>query len=403
MSLATLANLVRRKPVLPITDSSRLTKPVAGGLRSLLAREERPAGPPAATVGPRVERQTLVLGIDFGAHETRLIAAVPGVEEYYLRRSIPSVVASQLPEDEQTLSPFLYFGVDALNKGPRFQKFLPWQDGDIADPLMARELARHLRDLMRRSEVLLCRAVVAEPITMSAEGRHHLRQALRGLFDQVVFLPRPYLAGVGLRQHLRQNPPAIEGSGQALLVDLGAGSTEAGRVGARYPGASDMVGQAFGGRQVEQLVREALRQEYPAFRPDASQIRDWLENFGFVGEPVSTVAVKIVVDGVERDIVLTNSLRRAGEAWLAQAQQLIETLLEQGGEAAERPTKIYLTGGGSRLNRLAPVLATRLARNGFEGLAVEVVEPGELSFTTVGALHAARQVRDDQWPRFALT
>jgi hypothetical protein len=115
------------------------------------------------------------------------------------------------------------------------------------------------------------------------------------------------------------------------------------------------------------------------------------------------VAVKIVVDGVERDIVLTNSLRRAGEAWLAQAQQLIETLLEQGGEAAERPTKIYLTGGGSRLNRLAPVLATRLARNGFEGLAVEVVEPGELSFTTVGALHAARQVRDDQWPRFALT
>lgn len=394
--------MVRRKPVLPITDSSRLTKPAAGGLRSLLAREERPAGPPAATVGPRVERQTLVLGIDFGANETRLIAAVPGVEEYYLRRSIPSVVASQLPEDEKTLSPFLYFGADALSKGPRFQKFLPWQDGDIADPLMARELARHLRDLMRRSEALLCRAVVAEPVTLSPEGRHHLRQALRGLFDQVVFLPRPYLAGVGLRQHLRQSSAAIEDGGEALLVDLGAGTTEAGRVGARYPGVNDMVGQAFGGRQVELLVREALRQEYPAFRPDASQIRDWLENFGFVGEPVSTVAVKVEVDGVEREVVLTNSLRRAGEAWLAQAQQLVELLLEQVGHDGERPTNIYLTGGGSRLNRLAPVLATRLARNGFEGLAVEIIEPEELSLVAVGALHAARQVRDDQWPRFAL-
>ena len=62
-----------------------------------------------------------------------------------------------------------------------------------------------------------------------------------------------------------------------------------------------MVGQSFGGRQVEQLVREALRQEYPAFRPDASQIRNWLENFGFVGEPVSSVAVKVEVDGVERE------------------------------------------------------------------------------------------------------
>lgn len=403
MSLATIANMVRRKPVPPSTDSSRLTKPVVGGLRSLLAREERPAGPPSATTGPRVERQTLVLGIDFGANETRLIAAVPGVEEYYLRRSVPSVVASQLPEDEKTLSPFLYFGADALSKGPRFQKFQPWQDGDIADPLMARELARHLRDLMRRSEALLCRAVVAEPLTLSAEGRHHLRQALRGLFDQVVFLPRPYLAGVGLRQHLRQSSPAIEDCGEALLVDLGAGSTEAVRAGARYPGVNDMVGQAFGGRQVELLVREALRQEYPAFRPEPSQVRDWLENFGFVGEPASAVAVKITVDGVERDVVLTNSLRRAGEAWLAQAQQLIETLLEQGGDAGERPKQIYLTGGGSRLNRLAPVLAMRLARNGLEGLAVEVIEPGELSLVALGALHAARQVRDDQWPRFALT
>ncbi len=402
MSLATIANLIRLKPALRPTESPRLTKPAAGGLRRLLAREERPAGPPSAPGGPRVERQTLVLGIDFGASETRLIAAIPGVEEYYLRRSIPSVVASQLPENEKTLSPFLYFGADALSKGPRFQKFQPWQDGDIADPLMARELARHLRELMRRSEALLCRAVVAEPVTLSAEGRHHLRQALRGLFDQVVFLPRPYLAGVGLRQHLRETSTAADGPGPALLVDLGAGSTEAGRVGARYPGSNDLVGQAFGGRQVELLVREALRQEYPAFRPEASQIRNWLENFGFVGEPVSTVAVKIVVDGVERDIVLTNSLRRAGEAWLAQAQQLIETLLEQDGDAGERPTNIYLTGGGSRLNRLVPVLETRLAGNGFEGLAVAVIEPGELSLVAVGALHAARQVREDQWPRFAL-
>jgi hypothetical protein len=256
---------------------------------------------------------------------------------------------------------------------------------------------------MRRSEALLCRAVVAEPVTMSAEGRHHLREALRGLFDQVVFLPRPYLAGVGLRQHLRERGPATGGNGPALLVDLGAGSTEAVRVGTSYPGSNDMVGQAFGGRQVELLVREALRQEYPAFRPDASQVRDWLENFGFVGEPISTVGVKVVVDGVEREVVLTNSLRRAGEAWLAQAQQLVELLLERGDNPGGRPSNIFLTGGGSRLSRLAPVLGERLARNGFDGLAVEVVESAELSLVAIGALDAARQVRDDQWPRFALT
>jgi len=268
--------------------------------------------------------------------------------------------------------------------------------------VLARELARHVRDLMRRSDGLECRAVVAEPVTMSAEGRHHFRQALRGLFEQVIFLPRPYLAGLGLREHLRDDSSFPSEGRPALLVDLGAGSTEICRVGERYPQRSELGGVAFGGDHVDLLIRETLRQEYPAFNPGNELLRSWRENFGFVGEPGSTVVVKVPIDGVERQIVLTNSLRRGCEVWLAHVQQLIESFRGDGTGDGRRPAQVYLTGGGSRIHRLVPVLGEALARGGSDGLKLQVVEAADLSLAALGALHAAGRVRDDQWPRFAL-
>jgi rod shape-determining protein MreB len=255
---------------------------------------------------------------------------------------------------------------------------------------------------MRRSDAFECRAVVAEPVTMSADGRHHFRQALRGLFEQVVFLPRPYLTGLGLRQHVRNDPNFPSDDRPVLLVDLGAGSTEICRVGERYPQPGEMAGVAFGGAQVDQLMREALRQEYPAFQPGDALLRSWRENFGFVGEPGSTVVVNVPIDGVERQIVLTNALRRGCEVWLAHVRQMIESLTLGGTAEGVRPARVYLTGGGSRINRLVPVLNESLERSGNGGLGLQLAEADDLSLAAQGALHAARQVRDDQWPRFIL-
>jgi len=402
MSLSTIANLIRLKPVAPAVERARNGPVTAGAGRMLLAREERPTRVPALPRDVAVEASTLLVGLDFGASQTRVAAVVPGVEEFYLRRSIASAVARLRSDDGKTISPYLHFGEDALGKGARFETIRPWQAGDIADPVMARELVRHVRDLMRRSETVFCRAVVAEPVTFSAEGRHHFQQALRGLFEQVIFLPRPYLAALGLRQQLLDAAGPSVGHPPAMLVDLGAGSTEICRVGGPYPRAGELAGATFGGEHTTALVREGLRQEYPAFQPDNALVRSWVENFGFVGEPASTVVVNVPVDGVERQIVLTQSLRRGCEAWLAHVQQLILAQCSVLPDGTGRPAQIFLTGGGSRLHRLVPVLTDQLARAGLTGLKVSVAEETDLSLAALGALHAARKVRDDQWPRFAL-
>lgn len=402
MSFSTIANLIRLKPAGPAAErQSGLPVADAAG-RSLLARELRPNRMSASAPGGAVEAQTLLVGLDFGASRTRVLAVVPGMAEFYLRRSLPTTVARLLSEDGKTISPYLHFGDEAVGKGARFETIHPWQSGDIADPAMARELARHVRDQMRRSEAVACRAVVAEPLTLSVEGRHHFQQALRGLFEQVIFLPRPYLAALGLQQQLRADPQPGTPATPAVVVDLGAGSTELCRMTGKYPRPAELAGVGFGGDHVVALVREGLKQEYPAFQPGTELVRGWVENFGFVGEPGSSIVVNVPVDGAERQIVLTQSLRRGCEAWLAHVQQLIAAQLATDPANNGQPVNIYLTGGGSRLHRLAHVLTERLGRAGFSGLNVSVVEEPELSLAALGALHAARQVRADQWPRFAL-
>lgn len=403
MSLATLAKLIRINPVAPDSDRPRLAPVNPGEARSLLAREERPSRITLPTDGAAIGRQTLLVGLDFGVSRTRVAAVVPGVEEFYLRRSLASAVARLASEDGKVISPYLHFGDEAVGKGPRFETIHPWQAGEIADPVMARELARHVRELMRRAGTATCQLVVAEPINLSSEGRHHFQQALRGLFEQVIFLPRPYLTALGLRQQLAPDASQVNANNAALVVDLGAGSTEICRLGGKYPRTGEMAGVAFGGDQAVVLIRESLRQEYPSFQPGRALIRSWLENFGFVGEAGSTVVVKVPVDGVERQIVLTQSLRLGCETWLTHVQQLIAAQLSGGPADTQSPAMIYLTGGGSGMQRLVPVLTERLARTGISGVRIETVEPeADLSLAARGALHAAHRVRADQWPRFAL-
>ena len=139
---------------------------------------------------------------------------------------------------------------------------------------------------------------------------------------EVVFLPRPYLAGLGLRQQLVAQSTAADDPRPILFVDLGAGSTEACLIGENFPRPTNMAGLPFGGDHVESLIEKTLLQEYPGYHPTRAMLRAWKEEFGFVGEPQSKVVVKALMDGVERQVVLTQSLRCACEAWLEYVHEL---------------------------------------------------------------------------------
>ncbi|HAV63369.1 MAG TPA: hypothetical protein DCY13_13510 [Verrucomicrobiales bacterium] len=395
MNLATAANFIRLRTGSNRGDGRFVGESASDG-RAMLAREERSPreqSPVAAT-----DRRTILLGVDFGARHTRIAAVFPGVEQFYLRRNIPTAVAFHSSSEEQTVSPHLYFGAEAVSRGERFRLVHPWQAGDLADPALAREFVRHLRELMRRSDLPSARAVVGVPATMSPEGRQQLMQSMRGLLEHVIFLPRPYLSALGLRDLVGAEKLHSPEGRPVLLADLGAGTTEVCRVGSRFPAPAEMRGVAFGGNDVELLIEECLRQRCPALRPSRMMIRGWFESFGTVGEPASPIVVRMPVDGTEQAIDITEAIRRGSEFWAVHVQQLVQDQLK--GAEAGLPAQVFLCGGGSRLVNLGRVLGETFARAGHAGMEFTVVEEKELSLAARGALCAARQVRDDQWARF---
>lgn len=397
MNLTSAANIITlTRPEVPVEGRTALRN--AGDGRQLLARQDR-IEPEPHTTAP--VRKPLLIGLDLGARRTRIAAVVPGVDQYYLRRTLPTAVAYHALPDEKTISPFLYFGEEAVSRGGRFRIVHPWQAGDLADPVLGREFVRHLRELMRRTDLPRTRAVVGVPATMSPEGRHHLAQTMRGLLDEVIFLPRPYLTALGLREQLGEEAWEEHSGSRVFVADLGAGSTEVCGVGGCFPAPEEMRGAAFGGDDVELLVQEVLRRQYAALRPSREMIRGWLENFGFVGRTSTPVMVKVPVDGTEQVFDLTRALGHSGEVWAMHVQQLLLSLLTPG-EGTDRPTHVFLCGGGSRLDHLGSVLGQLLVRAGHAGVTFSTVEEKELSLAARGALCAARKVREEQWSRFEL-
>lgn len=401
MNLANAAKIIRfqTKNVKPESAANFVAQPDAGG-RALLERDYKSLSTTNNDgVGSlsRRTRKSLLLGIDFGASQTRLLAEFPGVEQLYLNRRIPSVVAMLKSEGEKTISRFLYFGEEAEKKSDNFKFVRPWQGGEIEDPVLAREFVRHLRSFMQREDALQNRAIVAVPLMMSGEGRQDFRVALRGIFDEVIFLPRPYLTALGSKG--MPLPGTVVGH-PAIILDLGAGSTEVYRVGEHYPSSDEMEGVSFGGDDVDHLIAASLQKDYPAFVPDLKQIKNWKDNFGYVGSGDSPVVVKISVDGTEQSVGLSNALRRGCDVWVNRMMELLKPQLEKLSGHPAQSQNILVCGGGSQMSGLAPMLTRVLNLSGYESVHVEIAAEENSSLAAIGALEAARKVREEQWIEF---
>jgi rod shape-determining protein MreB len=405
MNLANAAKIIRFKPTAlrGKVDPNFVPQTDADG-RALLEKEmtvraNGVAGGPVP-IG-RTGTRTLLLGIDFGARHTRLLAEFPGVEQFYLNRRIPSVVAVLKKDDEKMLSPFLYFGEEAERKNNNFQRVRPWRNGEVVEPVFAREFVRHLRGIMQREHSLKTRVVVAVPTTMSSDSRHHFRQALRGIFDEVLFLPRPYLSALGLKRKRGQERSADgDAIRDSLVLDLGAGATEVGRIGRQFPSADEISGVSFGGDHVDLIIAETLRKDYPSLVPDLRQIRTWKDNFGHVGPTESQVVVRIPIDGTEQSIKLSNSLRRGCEVWVSHMVELLKLQLAKSAGGTGVVQDVFVCGGGRQMSGLAPVLTRLLSAAGYDGIHVQIFDEENTSLAAFGALTAARKVREEQWEKF---
>ena len=352
------------------------------------------------------KKRKLHVGLDLGTLQSCFITKLskPSSDEN-TGTLIPTVVG--YPEDG-ILSGILpgnskmLHGDDAIANELHLRLVNPLSDGVVSDLEATQSFLKYLRskvDPEYKREVL---CVIGIPAVADADAKENLKKAAKGAFDGILFIPEPFLAALGMRDEDKlQDPEYRDPVSNSLFVDIGAGTTDFCIVQGYFPKPEDLVSIPFAGNEVDVLLDQAIREEYPEVEVPLSMIRKFKESYSYAGESESGARVKIPVGGKPRKIEIG---KQVGESCNQLLQEVFESIKKVIAMASPQSVfsllqNIILTGGGSRIRNIDQELQRLLADDGYEDPEVTISSREVKPFVAIGALKVAKAARDDQWVR----
>lgn len=222
-----------------------------------------------------------------------------------------------------------------------------------------RELTQHLLHLAgvddARDNGTKVRAVVGVPAEALRVNKQQLRGAMSGLVDSLLVVSEPFAVAYGLDALLH-----------ALIVDLGAGTTDLCVMKGRYPVEEDQRTLTQAGDSVDQQLLQLVQARYPEANVTLHMAREWKEASGFVGEPRGKVRVEAPVQGKPTEFDITDEMRAACESLLP---PVVETMLDlisrvEPSYQSRVRNNVILSGGTALIQGLAPALQEALEEVG---------------------------------------
>jgi rod shape-determining protein MreB len=352
------------------------------------------------------KKRKLHVGLDLGTLQSCFITKLskPSSDEN-TGTLIPTVVG--YPEDG-ILSGILpgnskmLHGDDAIANELHLRLVNPLSDGVVSDLEATQSFLKYLRskvDPEYKREVL---CVIGIPAVADADAKENLKKAAKGAFDGILFIPEPFLAALGMRDEDKlQDPEYRDPVSNSLFVDIGAGTTDFCIVQGYFPKPEDLLSIPFAGNEVDVLLDQAIREEYPEVEVPLSMIRKFKESYSYAGESESGARVKIPVGGKPRKIEIG---KQVGESCNQLLQEVFESIKKVIAMASPQSVfsllqNIILTGGGSRIRNIDQELQRLLADDGYEDPEVTISSREVKPFVAIGALKVAKAARDDQWVR----
>jgi len=264
------------------------------------------------------------------------------------------------------------------------------KEGSEKDVQAVRELLGHLLSLVAKKgkEPSSVRAVLGVPAAAMRTNKQHLRDVLKGLFDKLIIVSEPFSVAYGLDELLH-----------SLIVDIGAGTTDFCVMKGRYPTDEDQRTLTIAGDSVDAHLQQLIRNRYPDADFSIFMVRDWKEQFAFVGDPPrEPVMVTVPVRGVPTPIDITTEMQTACEALVPPiVETMFDLLASVDPEFQERVRRsVTVSGGRGLIRNLGPKIQCALQQVG--GGVVTVV--GEPAFAgSDGCLAIARDAPDADWER----
>ena len=350
------------------------------------------------------KKRKMYIGLDLGTLNSCVLPKLskPGSDENH-GIWVPTVVgypedgilAGILPGNSSMLH-----GDEALANELHLRLVNPLNDGVIADQEAANSFLKYLRGKVDPEFKREVYCVIGIPAVADAEAKENLKNAAKGAFDGILFIPEPFLAALGMRDEARLTDPTYSDPvANSLFVDIGAGTTDFCIVQGYFPKPEDLLSIPFAGNEVDVLLDKAIREEYPEVDVPISMIRKFKESYSYVGESESGARVKVPVDGKPRKIEIGKQVGLACNQLLG---EIFDSIKEVIAKASPQSVfgmlqNIVLTGGGSRIRNIDQELQRLLVDDGYEEPDVRISSREVMPFVGIGALKVAKAAREDQW------
>jgi rod shape-determining protein MreB len=341
---------------------------------------------------PSKDHGVLYIGMDLGTSRTSVSASNGVRETVYSVVGYPKDVVSR-----KLLKKDVLFGKEALEKRLSLKMFKPlekgvlkYSDGDEADRAEVEKAAKDLiREAIRLAQPRkdeLVYAVIGAPAQASIHNKEAIIDAARATVDSVMLCSEPFAVAYGLDM--------LE---DALVVDIGAGTTDLCRMHGTMPDEADQLTIAIAGDAVDRRLAELMKDACVGASFTIQMVKDIKERYSYLGLPPEQVKVTLPVDGKPTEFELTTVVKEACSVLIEPIVDGIRRLIGSFDPEFQHKlrNRVLLAGGGSMIKGLDSAIESAMQRDLGGGKVIRVEEP--IYGGANGALKIAHDMPEEYW------
>lgn len=267
------------------------------------------------------------------------------------------------------------------------------KEGSERDADAVRQLLKHLLSLIgvdgEATSATRVRAVVGVPAEALRVSKQQLRNVMKGLVDGLLIVSEPFSVAY-----------AVDALLHALIIDIGAGTTDLCVMNGRYPTESDQRTLLNAGDWVDEQLFKLIQAHHPEANFSLFMVREWKEKAAFVGKAKAPVVVTAPIKGKPTQLDITEELRTACEGLVPPvAETMIDLIARVDPEYQEKVRgNVILAGGSSGIAGLDKALQEALKEIG--GGRVQAVKDPVFAGCD-GGLAIATDADESDWEKLA--
>jgi len=182
----------------------------------------------------------------------------------------------------------------------------------------------------------------------------------------------------------------------ALIVDIGAGTTDLCRMHGSMPTAEDQITINHAGDFIDSTLETKLKADFPQAQFSIYKVKEIKQKYGFVGKVAERIKVRFPVKGKPETFDVTDQMRDSCKTIISPIVDSIFELIGSFDPDFQQVLRenVVLAGGGSQISGLAKEVEVALEELG-GGSVIAVEEP--IYAGTNGALKLAQDMPVEYW------